>query len=391
MASPKIKTITVGDKTRYRFVVDIGTDPATGRRRQITKTYDGKRIAERELSKILTESSQGIYAGPTKITVGEYMDEWLRSAVRGKAANTESAYRCGIAPAKERLGAKPLQKLTKKDVEDLVDWMLTSGRKRGGKLGTPLSPRAVQITLSKLRTALDEAVEQNLVPRNVAHSVKCPAQLQTRRTPWSPDEVQAFLDYLAADRLHAPMLLSLMGLRPEEVCGLRWAEDIDLDNETLTISNVRTMVWKQGDGGQVIEKEPKTAAGYRTLPLPTIVTAALRSYKATQAAERLAAGTAYEASGYVLVDELGAPFKTDQLRRTVYRLMKAAGMRKVRLYDARSACLTYLHNKGVPPAIIAAWAGHADGGVMALRAYIRPSAKDLEQGRDALNTLFGGV
>jgi integrase len=389
MASPKIRPVRVGEQTRYRFVVDIGLDPATGKRRQLTKTYDGKRQAERELARILNEVDRGTYAGPSKVTLGEYLDEWLRSAVRGKAENTASAYRHGLMPAKVRLGAKPLQKLSTRDVEDLVDWMLTSGRRRGGQPGTPLSPRAVQITLSKLRAALDDAVHRRLVAYNVAGPVKCPAQLKVRRTPWSPEEVKTFLASLAGDRLQAPMLLALIGMRPEEVCGLRWASDVDLDAETLSIANVRTLVWTETAGGQVVEKGPKTDAGNRTLPLPAPLTAALRAFRATQAAERLAAGEAYEASGYVLVDELGQPFKTDQLRRAAYRLMRQASMRKVRLYDARHACLTFLSVSGVPGPIVGAWAGHADLS-MAQRVYVHPSAKDLEQGRDALNVLLGG-
>ena len=113
----------------------------------------------------------------------------------------------------------------------------------------------------------------------------------------------------------------------------------------------------------------------------------LRSH-AAQATERLAASDAYAGSGYVLVDELGAPFRTDQLRRAAYRLMREAGVRQVRLYDARQACLTYLSVSGVPAPIVGAWAGHADLS-MAQRVYVHPSAKDLEQGRDALNALLG--
>lgn len=388
MASPRIREVLVGERTRYRFVVDIGVDPRTGKRRQQTKTFDRKREAEKALAKILSDVDQGTYTGPTKITVGEYLDDWLRSATRGKAANTVSAYRHGIQPAKDQLGALPLQKLKTTHVEDLVDWMLTSGRKRGGTPGTPLSPRSAQITLGKLKTALDDAVHRRLVAFNVAAPVKCPAQITTKRTPWSPDEVKTFLATAADDRLHAPMLLSLIGMRPEEVCGNRWADDVDLDAETIAVDNVRTLVWTE-TGGQVVEKGPKTEAGRRILPLPSIVTAALRAFKATQAAERLAAGEAYESSGYVLVDELGHPFKTDQLRRAAYRLMKKAGVRKVRLYDARHACLTYLSVSGVPGPIIGVWAGHADLS-MAQRVYVHPSPKDLEQGRDALNLFLGG-
>jgi integrase len=40
--------------------------------------------------------------------------------------------------------------------------------------------------------------------------------------------------------------------------------------------------------------------------------------------------------------------------------MAAANVRKVRPYDARHACLTYLATNGVPAPIVSAWAGHSD-------------------------------
>jgi len=122
--------------------------------------------------------------------------------------------------------------------------------------------------------------------------------------------------------------------------------------------------------------------------LPGQVVTALRAFRTTQARERLAAGPAYEDTGYVLVDELGAPQRTDWLRRRAYTLMAAAGVRKVRLYDARHSCLTYLAVNGVPAEIVSAWAGHSDLS-MAARVYVHPTARDLQQGRDALAVLLG--
>lgn len=86
----------------------------------------------------------------------------------------------------------------------------------------------------------------------------------------------------------------------------------------------------------------------------------MKALKARQAGEKLAAGSGYLDSGYVLVDEQGAPWKTDKLRREIYKLMAAAKARKVRPYDARHSCLTYLATSGVPDVIVSAWAEHAD-------------------------------
>lgn len=398
MAQPKIYKVAQGRRVpndykpakgevvRYRFVVDIGDDPKTGKRKQKTHTLDSKREAEKRLSKILSEVDGDRFVIPAKLTLNELCDEWLRSK-RGKEANTISAYTNGLKPARDQLGEKPAQKVTVKDINDLVDHMLTSGRKRGGKPGTGLSPRSVQITLAKLRAVFTWAQRQKMVENNPAAGVDTPAQVKTKRVPWSPDEVKVFLVSLAGHRLKAVMLLSLMGLRPAEVCGLRWEEDVDLGAKTLTIANTRTIVWG-ASGGVVVEKAPKTDAGERTLPLPASVVTALKAFKVTQAAEKLAAGEGYEVTGYVLVDELGQPCRTDWLRRRTYELMAAAKVRKVRPYDARHACLTYLATSGVPDVIVSAWAGHADL-TTAKRVYVHPSAKDLEKGRKALNKLLG--
>ena len=67
--------------------------------------------------------------------------------------------------------------------------------------------------------------------------------------------------------------------------------------------------------------------------------------------------------------------------------MAAAGVRKVRLYDARHSTLTFLATNGVPAPIVSAWAGHSDLS-MAQRVYVHLTAKDLEQGRDALSALL---
>ncbi|WP_407285878.1 tyrosine-type recombinase/integrase [Streptomyces sp. BP-8] len=116
---------------------------------------------------------------------------------------------------------------------------------------------------------------------------------------------------------------------------------------------------------------PKTQNGKRVLPLPKPVQAAPVSFRALQKGEALTAGAAYEASGYVVVDELGRPFKTDKLRREAHRLMERAGVRRVRLYDARHAVLSWMANNGVPDTVVSAWAGHSDLS-FTKRVYVHP-------------------
>jgi integrase len=232
-------------------------------------------------------------------------------------------------------------------------------------------------------------VRRQLVIRNVAQYTKIPraartaaAKAKAAHQPWEAAEVRKFLVAIKDERLSAPMLLSLLGMRPAEVCGLRWS-DVDFDAEELRIENTRTLV-----DGEMIEKDTKSEKGTRALPLPAPVTAALKSFKAKQAAEKLALGEGYADNGYVLVDDSGRAVRTDWLRRRAYELMETAGVRRVRLYDARHACLTFLATNGVPDVIVSAWAGHADLS-FTKRTYVHPSASDLVAARDALAGLLG--
>jgi hypothetical protein len=85
----------------------------------------------------------------------------------------------------------------------------------------------------------------------------------------------------------------------------------------------------------------KSDACQRTLPAPAPVHRALPTFRTLQAKEKLLAGEAYEDSGHILVDELGRPWKTNKPRREAYKLMELAEVQKVRLYDARHACLSW--------------------------------------------------
>lgn len=388
MADP-IKKVTLKDKVRYRFVVDIGKDPGTGKRKQLTVTKDTKREALAEYARIQHEKATGTFVAPSKTTVGEWVDVWLKTACRDVERSTARSYEDAMLYVKTHLGEKPLQRLREEDVESLVDWMLTSARRRGGRPGTGVGQRTVSLTLGRLRAALNLAIRRGLLARNVAQYVTIPRAARDAakaakkaRQPWDETEVKAFLVHVASDRLYAVMLLSLIGLRPAEVCGLRW-RDVDLATGTLSVETTRTLV-----EGVVIEKDAKSEAGERKLPLPAPVLAALKVFKKRQAAEKLAAGEGYEASGRVAVDELGRAVKTDWLRRRAYERMQSADVRRVRLYDARHACLSWMANNGVPDTVVSAWAGHADLG-FTKRIYVHPDPQSLRAGSEKLSELLG--
>ncbi|WP_241777914.1 site-specific integrase [Streptomyces sp. CT34] len=379
-------------KVRYRFVVDVGIDPETGKRKQLRRTFDSLKEAKAEYASISNRRNEGSFVPPNKITVNEWLDRWLAMKADDLEETTIYNYTITLDRVRGKLGKIPLQDLTEEHVEEWRDWALAHGRVRGKRAGTPLGVTSVDMSLARLKEALGRAVTRRLVYVNVAAHVTIPrrARKEERKNkeevqPWNVQEVQKFIHGIRGERLYAALLLSLMGLRPAEVCGLRW-EDVDLENATIDIANTRTMMGNR----YVVEKDTKSLAGERALPLPAPVLDALKAFRALQVEERLALGEAYVVSGYVLVHETGVAFTIKQLRRRAYRLMQLLGLRRVRLYLARAACFTYLANRGVPDHILARWAGHKNVKTTK-RWYVKPDVEDLRGAATTWEGLHGGA
>lgn len=389
MAEPK-RIILAGGKVRYRLMVDAGQDE-NGKRIQLTVTRDTAKACREERDRIGHERTAGTYITPSKITVGEWLDKWLEYKRRDVEETTIRTYRLALVHVYDELGSIRLQELTEDHVRDFVDALVTGGRRKGGTPGTRLAISTVEGILIRLRGALGRAVVRKLVSVNVAAAVR--PSLADKKTdkrdrgkvePWTVAEVQTFVRGITGDRLFAPLALSLMGLRPAEVCGQRWT-DVDLSDGFVEIAMTRTM----SGNVRVIEKDTKTASGERTLPLPRGPWEALRRFRVLQAEEKAAAGEGYTDTGYVVVNELGLPLNTRQLREHAYRRMGELGLRRVRLYDARHAVLKALALSGVPDVILAAWAGHTNA-AFTKRKYVSIVAEDMRGAADALDVFHGG-
>lgn len=406
--SDPIKKVKLKDgKVRYRFVVDIGRDPETGKRQQKTFTFDTKREARAEYDKIRHETNEGTYVRPAKVTVSAYLNGWLEGATRNLRESSRRSYEDALRPAHERLGSMPIQTVTKADIERMVSWMETSGRRRGGKPGTGPGPRSVRLTLGRLNAAFEMATLEGLIPRNVVKLVKPPKYEPDQPDTWSRTEVRKFLAKAKTDRLHASWRLSLYGLRRGEVLGLRWNEDVDFGSFAMQcrIHKERWCVDCYGTGskyrpatiqvrqarvlaaGKVQIVPPKSRNGFRTLPLDATVTSALHALKVTQAAEKLAAGKAYTDSGCVVVDELGEPVHPEWYSDEFGRLAKRAGVKRIVLHEGRHTALSLMEKAGVPISIVSKWAGHYDT-AFTYSTYVHADDEDLQTGTAALGRLY---
>jgi integrase len=376
---PGAKWVTLpSGARRVELVLDIGDDPATGNRRQTRRRYETLDEAIEAYSKIKKEAREGTYVGRSSATVEQVIKDWLAGR-RGIKPTTLAGYRNWLKPVIKTYGALPVQKLTKRNLDELIPLLVGGGLERGdGRPSRPWKPRSVNAMLGVLVDILDDAMKQGMVARNVAALVDRLPSTRKEMDTYTPDEVKRVLAAARTDRLEIAWHLALYGLRRGEIAGLRWEEGVNLTAHTLTIDLTRVTV-----DGQAAESTPKTERGTRTLPLTPDLIEVFKRVRRRQAAEKLQAGAVYRASGFVIVNELGAPLHPETLTDKWDQLVKAAGVRRIRLHDARHTCGTLMHLQKVPIAVISKWLGHATAD-FTMRTYIHAQDEALRDAADVL-------
>lgn len=367
---PQIRKITIRDRktgkslTRYQVTVDTGTrtvvkknaDGTTGtvtRRTQTRRRYATESEARIALAETINSVNNGVYVHTSQLTLQAAIETWLESKHSLKPS-TLHGHRTNLQPAITELGDVAVQKLRKADIEALIKALRSGGLPRPfGGTRKPWSARTINYTLSLLTTILQDQVKQGNVVRNVAAMVdRLPAETHEMQTLTKP-EAERLLTFIARDQMPQAWQLAMHGLRRGEIAGLRWT-DVDLDNGKLRIVNTRVAV-----GRTIVEGTPKSKKSRRTLPISTPLAAALRSAKKRQAEDKLALGEHYTDSDYVVRLATGDAVHPNLLTFRWQKLLEAAGLRHVRLHDARHTCATLMHLQGIPIAVIAAWLGHA--------------------------------
>jgi integrase len=342
----------------------------------------------------------------TKVpTVGQYLERWLSDAVAPNLAplthaTYESHVRNFIVPG---IGHIRLDRLRVADVQAWLNRLpaqcqccahgrdaqrAEKGRARCCAVGKCCeafpSARTVKDVRTVLRSALSNAMRDELVERNVAALVRIPKQRRRKVVPWSSEEARRFLESARSehDPLYAAYVLVLvLGLRKGEVLGLTWPA-VDLDAGTLVVDHQLQRVRRE-----LLHRETKTEASDAELPLPDLVVRALAERRAAQFAERDAAGIAWrglpEGPHLVFTGRYGTPIDPRTLNRRLTARCDAAGVRRQTVHDARRTCATLLVDLDVHPRVIMRVLRHADLSVT-MEVYARASS---DATREALRRL----
>jgi len=342
-------------KGSWEITIDTGRDGATGKRLRHFEGIKGtKKDAQKRLHELLYSLEQGSYVKPNRLTVAQFLEDWLRDYVRTNTAprtaeRYEEIVSGHLIPA---LGSLPLLALRPEHIQRYYSKALESGR-RDGKGG--LSALAVHKHHRVLYEALKYGVKHGILVRNVAEAVDPPHPRSKELAVLGPNEVQLILEAAKETPYYVLFFTkAYTGLRRGELLGLRWG-DIDLEKATLSV--IQTL--QQLRNGEYIFREPKSKRSRRQIALSPSLAIALWEYRLKQEQARRLLGKPLAPTDLVFSHPDGRPFRPNSVTRALQVIAESVGLKGVRLHDLRHAHATILLQQGVHPKIVQERLGHS--------------------------------
>ena len=333
-------------KTSGLYMARYTLQTPTGSKR---KTIYGKtrREVDEKLTKAKADRDGGLVFDADNLTLGNYLDRWVNDSVRGTARQRtweryEQIVRVHLKP---KLGRVKLKNLTPTHARALYREKLDAG----------LAPRTVNYIHTTLSKALNDAVSDGLIPRNVASSVKAPNPVKKAIHPLSPEQAKTLLEAARGDRFESLYVIAVhCGLREGELLGLKW-EDLNLEDGKLSVR--RTL--SETKNGPVFEM-PKNGKG-RSVKLTARAVETLRAHLERQLKEIEQAGDLYDDNGLVFPNQTGGPMRQWSLYGGPFKklLQRAKLPEKTRFHDLRHTCATLLLSEGVHPKFVQELLGQA--------------------------------
>lgn len=357
------------------------------RKRKVVSSKDRKKAAAK-LAEAIKARDEGQLVGSPRMTVASWLDQWLTLVVKPNVRpktyrHYEQAVRLHLKP---QIGGIRLSKLTQADVRRTL--VSVQG----------YSTRAAQKAHQALVKALNVAVGDGLVPRNVAAHVDKPKHARKPSDPLAPLGVRKMINAAldAGDPLASRWAAAFWtGARQAELLGLEWNR-VDLEDGFIDISwQLQTLTQEHGCGEPDDQGYPcrrsrpgfcpnrhwelppglewrpchrslvwtptKTAAGQRWVPIAGPLLALLRAHAAATADQPNPHGLVWHHTD-------GRPIGPREDHRAWHAALARAGLPPTKLHAARDTTATLLMEAKVPEQVRMEIMGHSS--VAAHRGYI---------------------
>ncbi|MFS0776217.1 site-specific integrase [Neobacillus sp. 3P2-tot-E-2] len=316
---------------KWSFTMDIGKDPLTGKRKQITRGgFSLKKHAQEEVDKIKLDIKKG-RVNTTVLLFKDMIPIWKEERESQIRPSTLSMH-------EEYLNAQVLPIFGNKKLKDIkpahIHMFVQKLQKEGKAASTIVTVKSI------LNSIFDTAARLEYISSNPVENVKAPKIKSTEKKSWTVEEATYFLTKVK-ERYHNWIIFYLAlftGMRIGEIAALRW-EDIDQNN----IHVKRTAI--KADNKVEAGEETKTINSIRLIPLNETLKQALIECKELSTSEWVVPGQK-------------TFLHPDSIRQIYRKLIKEFDLPYIRFHDMRRTHVTMLIDAGVPATVVAKRVGH---------------------------------
>lgn len=294
----------------------LGLDPIT--KKQIQKSIVGRTQKEvaTKLRAAVAAIDAGNYKSPSELTVGEFLDIWIKNYLVSCKPLTVQTYTEQLKKhLKPALGAYKLDQLGPHEIQRFYNALSASG----------LSPKTVKNIHGVLHSAMQQALLNGHITVNPTNACKLPRVTKPDIRPLEPDEIKALLREAQLDDYCNIFTVALFtGMRQAEILGLSW-ECVNFETGIITVK--QQLQYKDGE---YFLETPKNGKSRAILPAP-VVMEALKNERERQKAAKAFAGACWSnPMNLVFTDPIGK----NLVRRTVVKHFKNVCQR-AEIEDAR--------------------------------------------------------
>lgn len=284
-----------------------------------------------------------------------YAEAWLAERAAKVAYDTLQKNRCHIVCADMHLSKARIEEIR----SEHLDAMYKALRNGESPSGRPLSGTYVRDISVTLHRMFRDAVKKGDADSNPCEYAEPPAIDTEERTPLPVDGIRALVDSLDPRK---PMEFAIRaavrsGMRRGEIVGLD-VRDIDFEAGEIHVAHGTDSLGQQ--------KDTKTAASKRALPMPASLKSDLR--ERMDAIEEMFAETREETGRPwpvlgddtpLMCNELGERMRPHSVTRWWERHRDGYGCQGMTLHDMRHSYLTAMARKKTDPKVLQVLAGHA--------------------------------
>lgn len=291
----------------------------------------------------------GLISAKANETLGGFLDEWLMTVKSSRSNSTYISYEGSV-----RLYIKPV--LGDVLMSDLTPDVIQTAIIELVDLNKPTY--SINLAFKRLRTALNHAVDLNILGYNPTKGVTLPKPEKSEIEIWDENQVQTYLLGIDAAGMRNGSLLKLAvgtGMRQGELIALMW-KDINFSDKQIS---VRRQSAPHTDDKNVF-KEPKSKSGIRTIRVGDYLINTLRKHKDEQLVDKKMQGEDWNDIGLVFPNYQGDTICRNSARYMHRKIIDQTGLPYITFHSLRHTAISLMLKNGVPVIEVSKYAGHAN-------------------------------